>query len=242
MKISATILTLNEQARIRACIESIAPIADEIVVVDSGSTDQTVKICRDMGCRVYTRQLAGFGAQRQYATSLTTHPYVLAIDADEVLSPALQQSLRELKATGPTHRGYAMERLNFYCGYAVKHCGWFPDVTTRLFDKRYANWNMHSSGEAVAFRDPVNPCLLKGHLLHYRCDSAEEYGQRIGTQARLRVARSPRSPLTSLPGYAMWRGLKAWWQMYVMRGGWLDGQVGASIARQHYFAEKKAWT
>ena len=91
----------------------------------------------------------GFGAQRQYATSLTTHQYVLSIDADEVLSPALQESILRLKEEGFSHRVYSVARLNFYCGFPVRHCGWYPDRQIRLFDKRYANWNLRDVSEAV---------------------------------------------------------------------------------------------
>ena len=137
-KISATILTYNEVGSIEGCLESLRDIADEIIVVDSGSTDSTLDICRRYGCKISQRELAGFGAQRQYATSLTTHSYVLAIDADEELSPALRRSLIELKTQGLTHRVYAFSRLNFYCGFAVRHCGWYPDTQIRLFDRRTA--------------------------------------------------------------------------------------------------------
>lgn len=99
-KISATILTYNEENRIEACLQSLEGIADEIVVVDSGSTDRTVEICSKHGCRVTVREFRGYGAQRQYATSLTTHAYVLSVDADEVVSPALRHSLLKLKRMG----------------------------------------------------------------------------------------------------------------------------------------------
>ena len=99
-KISATILAYNEERHIEACLESLRGVADEIIVVDSGSTDRTIEICRKYGCKVSTRKFDGFGAQRQYATSLTTHQYILSIDADELLSPALQESIKRLKVRG----------------------------------------------------------------------------------------------------------------------------------------------
>lgn len=107
-KISATILALNEEHRIAACLESLRDIAEEIIVVDSGSTDRTVEICRQYGCRVTMRQFDGFGAQRQYATSLTSHQHVLSIDADEVLSPALREaySLSRKKGSSTGYTAY----------------------------------------------------------------------------------------------------------------------------------------
>ena len=103
--ISATILTFNEEKRIKACIDSLRGIADEIIVVDSFSTDRTAEICRREGCEVTQRRLAGYGAQRQYATSLTSYPYVLSVDADEVISPALKNSILRVKREGFAHRG-----------------------------------------------------------------------------------------------------------------------------------------
>ena len=103
-KISATILALNEEHRIAACLESLEGIAEEIIVVDSGSTDRTADICREHGCMVTMRHFDGFGAQRQYATSLTSHQHVLSLDADEVLSPALRESIPQAAVIGRVTR------------------------------------------------------------------------------------------------------------------------------------------
>ena len=114
-QISALIISRNEEHKIKQCLDSLEGIADEIIVVDSYSTDNTVKICEEAGCKVVQRAFPGYGAQRQYATSLATHRYILSIDADEVLSPALRTSLKKLKNEGLTHRVYSFTRMNFYC-------------------------------------------------------------------------------------------------------------------------------
>ena len=111
-KLTATIIALNEERRLAACLESLRGVADEVVVVDSYSTDHTVAICHDYGCRVTQRHFDGFGAQRQYATSLASHRYILSIDADEVLSPALRESIIRLKEQGFAHRVYAISRVS----------------------------------------------------------------------------------------------------------------------------------
>lgn len=241
-KISATILTFNEEKRIEACLESLRGIADEIIVVDSFSTDSTVEICERHGCRVSRRKLAGFGAQRQYATSLTTHSYVLAIDADEVLSPALRQSLLKLKEGTLTHRGYAFPRLNFFCGFAVKHCGWYPDVQVRLFDKRYANWNLRDVAEKVIFRDSVRPELLDGDILHYRCDTREQYSDvsRRHAAMKAKVLAVSNEKIGSLTPFV--HGVKAFWHTYIAEGGILEGNVGREIAAAHYRSELLAYS
>jgi len=241
-QISATILTYNEERRIEACLESLRDIADEIIVVDSYSTDSTLDICRRHGCRITQRHLTGFGAQRQYATSLTTHPYVLAVDADEILSPTLRASLLKLKKSEFKHRVYSFSRLNFFCGYAVRHCGWYPDRQIRLFDKRYANWNLHDVHEKVIFRDSVTPEPIEGDMLHYRCDTTLEY-----TRKQMKLSEVKRNRLVlKKESIGFFRptikGLKAFFNTYIKQGGILDGTVGFTISRQDYFKEKNAYS
>ncbi|MCM1347929.1 MAG: glycosyltransferase family 2 protein [Firmicutes bacterium] len=240
-KISATILTHNEAAHIEACLESLRDVADEIIVVDSFSTDATVDICRNYGCRITRRRIAGFGAQRQYATSLTSHSYVLAIDADEALSPALRQSLIELKKRGCTHRGYMMARLNFFCGYAVKHGGWYPDFQVRLFDKRFASWSLRDVNEQVIFHDNVTPELLAGDLLHYRCSTAAEYKFRCLRQAEIQAASIAKADGVIGPVTPSIHGLKHFLHTYISCRGILDGSIGFAISRQHYIATRHAY-
>lgn len=241
IKLSATILTFNEERRIEECLKSIRDIADEIIVVDSGSTDSTLEICRRYGCRISVRKLAGYGAQRQYATSLTTHPYVLAIDADEVVSPTLRQNLLLWKRTDPCHRVYSFSRLNFYCGYPVKNCGWYPDIQIRIFDKRYANWNLSNVHERVIFRESVTPELIEGDLLHYRCDNPTQYGAKLRAQAEIHgkeIAQNAKSIGRMTP---IVRGLASFFSTYISDRGILDGSIGFSIARHNYFANRDAY-
>lgn len=240
-KLSVTILTYNEERRIAECIESVRPIADEIIVVDSISTDRTVEICHRYGCRVSHRPFGGYGAMRQYATSLTTNDYVLSIDADEVVSEEMRRSIARLKQEGFTHRVYSVNRLNFYCGTPVRHCGWYPDPQIRLFDKRYANWNLRDISERVIFRDSVNPEPIAGDLLHYQCVTPEEYRD---TQGRHAVIRS-RVLAVREPGIGRFtpllRGVSAFLDTYLRRGGWLDGYVGRNISREHFIAARQAY-
>lgn len=239
--LSVTIISYNEASRIEACLKSVQQVADEIVVVDANSTDATVDICRRYGCRVTRRAFTGFGAQRQFVTSLTTHSYVLSVDADEVLSPELIDSILRLKKEGFAHRVYRMARLNFYCGRPVKHCGWYPDYQLRLFDKRYANWNLSGVGERVIFPGSFNPVIIPGDLLHHRCTTPEEYRavqQRHASLEGAQIAISGRavSPLTPLL-----RGASAFIGMYVGRRAILDGSIGLTISRQSFSAAFTAY-
>lgn len=241
-KISATIITFNEEKHIARCIESLRDIADEIIVVDSYSTDRTTDICEALDCKVTRRKMKGYGAQRQYATSLTCHNYVLSIDADEVLSPALRSSLIKLKQDGFKHRGYSFARLNFYCGTPVKHCGWYPDIQVRLFDKRYANWNLHDVAERVIFRDNVSPVKIDGDILHYRCSTEEEFRQTEQAHAALlakSLIESGKTPGLLTPYI---QGVKSFVKCYISQGGALDGIVGTAISKQRYRSTLLAWS
>ncbi|MCM1292473.1 MAG: glycosyltransferase family 2 protein [Bacteroides sp.] len=241
IKISATILTFNEERRIGECLESLRDIADEIIVVDSFSTDSTLDICRAHGCRISQRRMAGFGAQRQYATSLASHTYVLSIDADEVLSPTLRQSLMQLKASTPSHRVYAFSRLNFYCGFAVRHCGWYPDVQVRLFDKRFANWDLSDICERVIFRDSVTPELLEGDLIHNRCDTPREYSDKLHSIARIAGRRLAGDNRSTGALTATLHAVTAFLDTYVAKRGFLDGSVGLALARHNFTATRQAY-
>lgn len=240
-RLSVTILTFNEEQRIAACIESVREIADEIIVVDSLSTDRTVEICRQYGCRISSREFGGYGAMRQYATSLATNSYVLSIDADEEVSDEMRASIKRLKEEGFTHRVYAVNRLNFYCGYPVRHCGWYPDMQIRLFDKRYANWNLRDISERVIFRDSVNPEPIAGDLLHYQCATPQEYRdtqmRHAAIRARVLAVHEPSiSAVTPLL-----RGVAAFMSTYIKKGGWLDGTVGRNISYEQYVAVRQSY-
>lgn len=229
-------MALNEAERIGRTIESLAGVADEIIVVDSYSTDATAEIARSMGCRVELRHFAGFGAQRQYATSLTSHRYVLFIDADEVLSPQLRQVLIDLKSKPFEHRVYSMPRLNFFCNSPIRHCGWYPDRQVRLFDKRYATWNFHDINERVIFPDTLHPYQLDGDILHYRCNSAEEYREKLSAHAAIeaRVLAAHNQQRSSVGAH--WEAVKKFCSIFFSHGGILEGVPGRRISAEHYRA------
>lgn len=229
--ISATIITKNEEANIERCLNSLNGIADEIIVVDSGSTDATVDICRRYGCHITERKFDGYGSQRQYASSLASHTFVLAIDADEVLSDELRQSILRIKSTGLDHRVYSFAVAEYYWGTEARHCAIDARPKIRLFNKRYAQWNLMDLGEKVTFSEALRPCLLEGKLLHYRANTIEEFRAKESLRARLNgaaiAARQDRIG-TMAPSMA-W--IRTYLRMMVKRGAMYDGRTGRIIAR-----------
>ena len=140
IKLSSVIITFNEERNIGRCIESLAGIADEIVVVDSGSTDDTEAICRSFGVKFIEHTFEGYGEQKNFAVSHCSFEYILSLDADEALSIELKESISALKNKWDKD-GYSFNRLTNYCGKWVHYCGWYPDSKLRLFKKNKGKWS-----------------------------------------------------------------------------------------------------
>lgn len=229
-RISATIITRNEESRIERCLNSLQGVADEIVVVDSFSDDRTTEICRRYGCRITSRAFTGYGNQRQYATGLTSYSYILSIDADEVLSEELRQSLIRMKNEGFAHRVYLLDIANHLGRRQLRHCGMCPDRQIRLFNKRYASWNLKDVGERVMFPDSLRPVLIEGSINHYPCADADELREKCirhaAIKARIIAARSSSiSPATPLI-----KGVGEYIKYQTRHHAFLDGASGNIVA------------
>lgn len=228
--ISATIITDNNIACIGRCLESLSGIADEIIVVDAFSSDGTADACKQYGCKVRQRHFDGYGAQKQYAVSLASNSYVLSIDADEYLDDELKMAILQLKEQGFEHRIYSLSRLNFFGGRPIKHSGWWPDKQIRLFDKRYASWDLRDVHERVTFPGTLWPAPLPGLLKHIRCVSAAEHRRKETGYAviiaRMLVAQGVRP--TKCGAYM--RAIMAFIRIYIFKLGFLDGTEGREIA------------
>jgi glycosyltransferase involved in cell wall biosynthesis len=175
MKLSAVIITFNEERNISRCLSSLQGVADEIVVVDSLSTDKTVEICQSWGARVTVQQWLGYGAQKNLANSLTQYPYILSLDADEALSEPLKKSILEIKAHLPMADAYKMNRLTNYCGKWIKHCGWYPDTKIRLWNKEKAAWDLNKVHENLQVAPDSVIRKLSGDILHYTYHSISDH-------------------------------------------------------------------
>lgn len=228
--ISATIITRNEEANIERCLEALRDVADEIVVVDSYSTDRTLEIARRYGCRISSREFRGFGSQRQYATGLTKHSYVLSIDADEMLDDELRASLIELKRHGFEHRVYAMTVKTYFCGEPLRHSGFEPERHVRLFNKRYANWNLRDVSDRVSYPDSVQPAALPGAIHHYRCTTIEEFAKKENRIASLQ-AKVIAAQGKDVSALTPWLKASAdYLRAQLADKAWLDGRRGFAIA------------
>lgn len=225
-KLSIIIITKNEASNIRACLESVA-WADEIVVVDSGSTDATTAICREFTSRVYDCDWPGFGAQKNRALDFASGDWLLSLDADERVTPELRHDIKAaLRA--PVAEAYRIPRLSSYCGRFMRHSGWYPDYVTRLFRRGSARFSDDLVHERLLVEGVTE--RLDGLLLHYAFDNPEEVLHKVnqyssaGAQMMLQRGRQ-----ASLSG-AVLRGLWSFVRTYVLRGGFLDGREGFMLA------------
>lgn len=163
---SITIITYNEEKNIGRCIDSVAGMTDDVVVVDSFSTDETEKICRNKNVHFYKNEFKGYLEQKNYAASLTKYDYVLSLDADEALSDDLRLAINDA-LQNPNAEGFSFNRLTNYCGKWIKHCGWYPDKKIRIYNKNKARWAGHRIHEYLQFGNDCKIEHLKGDLLHY---------------------------------------------------------------------------
>jgi glycosyltransferase involved in cell wall biosynthesis len=230
-KLSAMIITCNEEDNIARCIESLRNVADEIVVLDSYSTDNTIAIARKKGAVVKQGVFSGYIDQKNKALRLTTHNYVLSLDADEVLSEKLVESILREKKNNFKHHAYFMNRYNNYCGKFINHGLWYPNRKVRLFDKRLGSWGGMNPHDKVKLKEGTKAHFLKGDIIHYAYYTIVEHLQR-------------NEELSTIAAYSIFEaGIKKHWSKiilspswsfvhgYFLRLGFLDGYYGLIIAR-----------
>ncbi len=222
MPLSVAIITRNAASQLDRCLASVA-FAEELVVVDSGSTDGTIELATRHGARVLRKEWLGFGAQKQFAVDAASHAWILCMDADEFLSPELREAIvEELKA--PRGFVYAMPRRNRFLGRWLKHGEGYPDWNVRLFHREHARWGSESVHEKIATRAPV--LKLRGDLLHDSAETLEKYldkqNRYTSLQAQSMRAAGRRANALQLVLSPALRFIK----FYLWRLGFLDGVPG----------------
>lgn len=233
MKITATIIAFNEARNIRAACESVA-WADEIIVVDSESTDDTRDIARASGARVICLRWSGFAAQKQFAADTATHEWIFSLDADERASPELQASISRLRERDENSLadGYKIARSSFYMNRWIRGGGWYPDYQLRLYHKSRGAWTGAHVHESIEMLAGTRVEVLHGDILHYSIADAADHHRMIGERY---------APLSARQMFEMGRRtspLKIWTvapaafiRSYLLKGGFRDGLAGLSIAR-----------
>ena len=224
--ISVIIITKNEATNIRDCLESVA-WADEIIVVDSGSRDATVDICKGFGAQVHVLDWPGFGVQKNRALSYASKEWVLSLDADERVTPESRAEIESV-LQNPQADGYEIPRLSSFCGRYMRHSGWYPDYVTRLFRRGAARFSDDLVHERLIVNGSVEK--LRQPLLHETFHDLEELLTKINQYstagARMLSEKNKTASLKKAVGHAIW----AFFRTYVLRMGFLDGREGFMLA------------
>jgi Glycosyltransferases involved in cell wall biogenesis len=234
LKLSTIIITLNEERNIRRCLESVKAVSDEIIVMDSLSTDGTESICKEFGVRFVSQKWLGYSEQKNAANLLAKNDWILSIDADEQLSQELMHSISELDNV-PDNSVFSFNRLTNYCGSWIHHCGWYPDAKIRIFNRNKAEWQ-GAVHESLKYVDHVEIQKLNGDLFHYsyytlseHLRQADKFTDITAQEAFLRKKKSSKFKILCNP---CWKFFKD----FVLKGGFLDGHAGYVVCKVSAFA------
>ncbi|MGA2152418.1 MAG: glycosyltransferase family 2 protein [Geobacteraceae bacterium] len=226
MNISATIITLNEEKNIGACLKSL-DFADEIVVVDSGSTDRTKEIClAHPSVNFQEHTWEGFGRQKNVAADLAVNDWILNIDADERVTPQLRESIcsADLSAYG----GFKIPRENYFGNRWIKYCGWYPDYNLRLYNRKKGRFSERDVHESVICQSAIG--ILSGNLLHYSYEGMTDFIARINRYTSLSAAEIANAGKKPGLGSMLLRPLYTFFKMYFLKAGFLEGYAGLILS------------
>lgn len=231
IKLTVAVITFNEEKNIARCLDSVKAIADEILVVDSFSTDKTESICqsfKEHNVRFVKNPFIGHIEQKNFALELSTYDYVLSLDADEALSPELLEEIKKVKADFK-YDGYKFNRLTNYNGHWVRHCGWYPDTKLRLVKKSQAEWRGVNPHDILEMKKNESTGFLKGDLLHYSYESIASHVTQTDKfttiAARAAFKQGKRSSLLKIFTRPMLKFIRD----YFFKRGFLDGRYGFII-------------
>ncbi len=228
--LSVSIITFNEEKNIARCLDSIKDIANEIVVIDSNSTDNTESICKQYGVKFFKQSFLGYIEQKNFALEHCKHDYVLCLDADECLSETLIKSIKKAKQDNFSADAYTMNRCTNFCGKWIKHGSWYPDRKLRLFNKQKGKWGGTNPHDKIEMESNGKNFFLNGDILHYSYYTVEEVltqqNKFTSIQAKAMFEHGKRSSTFKL----FVNPLVAFISGYIFKLGFLDGADGFFIA------------
>lgn len=225
---SVVIITKNEAHIIGKVLGSLSGLSDDIVIVDSGSTDGTVEVCDRSGARVIHHIWKGYGEAKNTGNQAARHDWILSVDADEVLNDELRSSLQNVDLNDRS-AVYRFRRLNFFSGKLMRHGVWSNDFPTRLFNRQVAAWNLDEVHEGLDFNMQVRSVRLKGSLFHYTAEDPASYRKKMAKYARLNAEKYHRRGKRSGPIKKYLSPLFSFIKFYFFRLGFLDGSQGLQI-------------
>ncbi len=233
IQLSGVIITFNEEEHIEKCLISLIDVVDEILVVDSFSTDRTQEICKKYNVRFVPHKFEGYIEQKNYALSLASHDYILSLDGDEALSDTLKESILKVKHNWKFD-GYYSNRMNNYCGQWIKHSDWYPDRKLRLFKKGSGEWKGINPHDCYTLKADKTQGILKGDLLHWIYRDYKEHNQKVERFSTIAAEAYFKLGKKSSLQKIIWRPFWAFFKAYFLRLGFLDGLNGFIICIQTF--------
>jgi len=229
VKLSGVVISFNEEAKIARCLNSLAQVCDEVLLLDSFSTDNTCKIAQNLGVKVFQHKFNGHIEQKNLAITYTSNPYILSLDADEELNEQLIKSILKVKKSW-NYDAYSINRLNNYGGKWIKHGAWYPDKKLRLWDSRKGKWGGENPHDKFILTADSTIKHLKGNLLHYTMNGYEDLVQQTekfsNIAAEAMFVKNRKINSVQIFGKAIYRFIKE----YLLFAGFLDGTAGLQIA------------
>jgi glycosyltransferase involved in cell wall biosynthesis len=225
--LSVTIITLNEEKNLRACLASLA-FADEIVIIDSGSQDQTLTIAQEFTARIYQEPWQGFAGQKNLAQEKAQGPWILNVDADERVSPGLKEEILAVLQRDTPYAGFKIPRKNFFCGQWIKHGGWYPNYQLRLYRKKTGRFAPREVHEQVVVKGTIG--TLKAPLEHYTYDSISDYLKRMDRYSELSAQQYLLEGKKVSWPEILFRTKYTFFKMWLLQKGILDGANGFILA------------
>ena len=245
VKISGVVITFNEESNIQRCITSMQDVVDEVLVVDSFSTDKTEEICRGLGVKFMQNKFSGHIEQKNFAVEQAQNNVVLSLDADECLSEELQQAIIRAKSEGLTN-AYSMNRLTSYCGKWIHHSGWYPDTKIRLWDRTIGMWKGENPHDRVVLNSGLKPKHLKGDILHYSFPTIRSHVETANTFSEIAAdAAIRKGRKINIIVHIILNPVWTFFNRYIFRLGFLDGLRGFVIsvlsAYSNFLKYTKIW-
>lgn len=235
VKLSAVIITFNEEANLHRCLSSITDVVDEIIIVDSYSSDATEKIAKEHKVKFFKNKFDGHIQQKNFAITKAKYKHVLSLDADECLSEALKKSIIQTKNNW-VHDGYSFNRLTNYCGQWIRYCGWYPDKKLRLWDSTKGFWQGQNPHDQFKLYKTATYGFIKGDLLHYSITSIEEHLLVIDKFSTI-AAKEMYNKGIKFPKIRSWvHPIFKFIKQYILRFGFLDGKNGLRVCSNSAFS------
>ena len=231
IQLSVVIITFNEERNIARCLDAVHEIADDVIVLDSFSTDKTEAICKEKGVRFIQHQFDGHIEQKNRAITHAKYPHILSLDADEAPDQELIEAIKRVKADW-THDGYEMNRLTNYCGKWIRHCGWYPDTKLRLWDSRKGKWGGINPHDKYELNNTDSKILhLPGNILHYSYYTIEEHYKQADKFSSIAAKALFEKGKNSNSLHALLKSWAKFFRNYFLKSGFLDGKYGFVICK-----------